>query len=182
MISRRLYWPRYAPLPTLIRYSPTHGNRSRATDLLHREHRAHIRTTRAPYEALVALIITRNISELELQQIVHIPAGTVKLDDFRHRAHCGGKVLKPFFRMLASSHQDERGNAYPELRWVEKSNPLENDPFSFKVFDSVPARIRREVHLFGNIRERLRRINLQTLQDSAIRAVQSRHGKISHQV
>ena len=133
MISRRLCWPRYAPLPRLIRDSPTHRNRSRSTDFLHRKHRAHIRATRGPYEALVALIITRNISELELQQIVHISTGTVKLNDFRHRTHGGGKVLKPFFRMLASSHQDERGNAYPELRWVEKSNPLENDPFLFKV-------------------------------------------------
>src|SRR5258708_406554 len=111
MISRRLYWPRFASLPTLIRDSSTHRNRSRSTDFLHREHRAHIRATRGPYEALVALIITRNISQLELQEIVHIATGAVKLDDFRHRTHGGGKGLEPFFRVLSGSHQDEHGDA-----------------------------------------------------------------------
>src|SRR5258708_39394897 len=111
MISRRLYWPRYAPLPALIRDSLTHRNRCGSTDFLHREHRTHIRATRRPYEALVALIITRNISQLELQEIVHIPAGAVKLDDFGHRTHGGGKGLEPLFRMLSGSHQDEHGDA-----------------------------------------------------------------------
>src|SRR5258708_40077809 len=98
MISRRLCWPRYASLPTLIRDSLTQRNRSRSTDFLHREHRTHIRATRRPYEALVALIITRNIGQLELQEVVHVPAGAVKLDNFRHRAYGGGKVVEPLVR------------------------------------------------------------------------------------
>ncbi len=78
--------------------------------------------------------------------------------------------------------QDKHGNAHPQLRWVEESNPLDNDAIFFEVLNSMPACVLREVDLFGNVRERLRRVGLQTLQDSAIRAVQSRHGKITHQV
>ena len=120
---------------------------------------------------LVDRTVALDVRHDDAQQVIHLAAHAVDLDDLGDLIERVQKALVPGFAVIRRLHRHEHGRADIQLLRIEQGDrPADHTGF-LQAANAPPARRLGQADALGDLGDTQGRIALQQVQDSAVYAI-----------